>query len=52
MIFSRMNNDPDYEYLKDNFHKLYEAEGFSYEAADFDWSKHGTLPSDVNRYVS
>ena len=47
----QFSDNPDYEFLKDIFHKLYEAEGFSYEAADFDWSKHGTLPSDVNRYV-
>ena len=40
---------PDYELLKDIFHKLYEEKGFSYEFAEFDWSKHGTLPSDVNR---
>ena len=47
----QFSDNPDYEFLKDIFHKLCEAEGFSYEAADFDWSKHGTLPSDVNRYV-
>ena len=46
----QFSDDPDYEFLKDLFHKLYEAEGFSYEYADFDWSQRGNLPTDVNRY--
>ena len=47
----QFSEDPDYEFLKDLFHKIFEAEGFSYESADFDWSKRGNLPTDVNRYV-
>lgn len=46
----QFSDDPDYEFLKDLFHKIFEAEGFSYESADFDWSKRGNLPTDVNRY--
>ena len=45
----KYSDTPDYEYLKDIFHKLFEANGFSYEAADFDWSNFGELPSDINR---
>lgn len=41
---------PDYEYLKDLFHHLYESKGYSYDSPDFDWSKFGELPSDVSRF--
>jgi serine/threonine protein kinase len=40
---------PDYEVLKDLFHRLYEAKGYSYDSPDFDWYQYGDLPSDVNK---
>ena len=46
----KFSDAPDYEYLKDLFHKLYENQGFSYETTVFDWSKDGELPTDVNRF--
>ena len=46
----KFSDAPDYEFLKDLFHKLYENQGFSYESTVFDWSKDGELPSDVSRY--
>ena len=47
----KFSDAPDYEYLKDLIHKLYENQGFSYESTVFDWSKDGReLPTDVNRY--
>ena len=46
----KFSDTPDYEYLKDLFHKLFETNAYSYEMADFDWSKNGELPTDVQRY--
>ena len=41
--------DPDYEYLKDLFHVLYEEKGYSYQDASFDWS-YMDLPSNVQKF--
>ncbi len=41
--------EPDYEYLKDLFHSLYEENGYSYDDAMFDWS-YMDLPSDVGKF--
>ncbi|XP_059086697.1 casein kinase I-like [Tigriopus californicus] len=40
---------PDYEFLKDLFHELYEECGFSYDDSSFDWT-HLDLPNDVQRF--
>ena len=45
----KFSEKPNYEYLKDLFHSLFEAKGFQYSNAEFDWTKLGDLPTDVNR---
>ncbi|XP_040583913.1 casein kinase I-like [Lepeophtheirus salmonis] len=40
---------PDYEFLKDIFHELYESMGFSYNDTEFDWDKFETHTDDIQR---
>ncbi|QQP58550.1 Casein kinase I isoform gamma-2, partial [Caligus rogercresseyi] len=40
---------PDYEFLKDIFHELYESLGFSYNDTEFDWDKFETHTDDIQR---
>ena len=47
----KFSEKPNYEYLKDLFHSLFEAKGFQYSNAEFDWTKLGDLPTDINRWV-
>ncbi len=41
--------DPDYEYLKELFHALFEKKGYSYDEARFDWATM-TLPPDIKKF--
>ena len=43
------SDQPNYEYLKDLFHGIYESRGYRYDATEFDWTKFGEIPTDVNR---
>ena len=43
------SEEPDYEYLKDLFHELYETMGFSYSDPEFDWTQL-ELPSDLQKF--